>query len=286
MIVIDPGHGGSDPGGGTNPLFKEKDMNLQISKYQFNRFEELGIPVKMTRYVDRSLSPKERSAILNSAFGQSDRIVALSNHINRSDAKAEGAIFIHSIDDSDELSNTLSKNLFSEGQKTLAIYTRKNKAGKDYYFIIRNTRPIQTIIVEYAFGDNVKDRNKIFYNWPNYAEGVVRGAAEHLNLPYLPPKYIPYIVKKQDSLYQIAKQTNSSVNEIMEINNLTTSELSPDQQILVPYVEADYNLYVVQPRDNLYNIAKTFGTTTKEIIDLNNLKATELEVGQVLKIPK
>ena len=44
MIIIDPGHGGMDFGGGTNIYFKEKDKNLDISLYQYNRFKELGIP--------------------------------------------------------------------------------------------------------------------------------------------------------------------------------------------------------------------------------------------------
>ena len=33
-VIIDPGHGGYDPGGGSNQYFKEKDINLLISKYQ------------------------------------------------------------------------------------------------------------------------------------------------------------------------------------------------------------------------------------------------------------
>ena len=35
-IIIDPGHGGFDPGGGSNQYFKEKDINLLISNYYCN----------------------------------------------------------------------------------------------------------------------------------------------------------------------------------------------------------------------------------------------------------
>ena len=41
VIYIDPGHGGFDPGGGSNEFFKEKDINLLISKYQNARFKEI-----------------------------------------------------------------------------------------------------------------------------------------------------------------------------------------------------------------------------------------------------
>ena len=43
-VIIDPGHGGTDSGATGNNLL-EKDYNLLISKYMYDRFKELGIPV-------------------------------------------------------------------------------------------------------------------------------------------------------------------------------------------------------------------------------------------------
>ena len=40
MIVIDPGHGGNDPGAIANGIV-EKDYNLMISRYMYDRFREL-----------------------------------------------------------------------------------------------------------------------------------------------------------------------------------------------------------------------------------------------------
>ncbi|MDD4283205.1 MAG: N-acetylmuramoyl-L-alanine amidase, partial [Bacilli bacterium] len=59
MIVVDAGHGGDDPGATGNGIV-EKDLNLSISQYMANRFEELGIPFEMTRTTDETLSPTER----------------------------------------------------------------------------------------------------------------------------------------------------------------------------------------------------------------------------------
>ncbi|MDD4706531.1 MAG: peptidoglycan-binding protein, partial [Bacilli bacterium] len=47
-VVIDPAHGGSDPGAVSSQII-EKDKSLQISKYIANRFKELGVPYYMTR---------------------------------------------------------------------------------------------------------------------------------------------------------------------------------------------------------------------------------------------
>lgn len=80
-IVIDPGHGGTDPGA-VNGDMKEKDYNLLISKYMYNRFKELGVPVKLTRETDISLSPSERTKKVQSFFGNSKDVIVISNHLN------------------------------------------------------------------------------------------------------------------------------------------------------------------------------------------------------------
>lgn len=80
-IVIDPGHGGSDPGASGNGIV-EKDLTLKISKYMYDRFKQLGIPVTMTRTTDETVDPTERvNRILNSYGNRSD-VIVISNHIN------------------------------------------------------------------------------------------------------------------------------------------------------------------------------------------------------------
>lgn len=80
-VVIDPGHGGSDPGAVGNNL-NEKDYNLMISKYMYDRFRELGIPVELTRNEDISLTPTERTDKVKDAFGNNPNVVVISNHLN------------------------------------------------------------------------------------------------------------------------------------------------------------------------------------------------------------
>jgi len=80
-IVIDAGHGGSDPGALGNGII-EKDMTLAISNYMYDRFRELGIPVKMTRNTDETLEPNERTKRVLDAFGNDEDVIVISNHIN------------------------------------------------------------------------------------------------------------------------------------------------------------------------------------------------------------
>jgi len=80
-VVIDPGHGGSDAGAVGNNML-EKDYNLLISQYMFDRFKELGIPVAITRNSDVTLSPTDRTNNILSKFGNSSDVIVISNHVN------------------------------------------------------------------------------------------------------------------------------------------------------------------------------------------------------------
>ena len=80
MIIIDAGHGGSDPGALNGDII-EKDYTLKISNYMYDRFNELGIPVSITRSIDETLNPSDRINKVNSYVTSSDDIV-ISNHLN------------------------------------------------------------------------------------------------------------------------------------------------------------------------------------------------------------
>ena len=80
-IVVDAGHGGVDPGAVANGL-QEKDFTLQAAKYMYNRFNELGVPVKLTRDSDETLPKSERIKRILNAFGNRNDVILISNHIN------------------------------------------------------------------------------------------------------------------------------------------------------------------------------------------------------------
>lgn len=94
-----------------------------------------------------------------------------------------------------------------------------------------------------------------------------------------------YIVKRGDSLYKIAQNYDTTVSEIMQLNNLTSTALSIGQILEIPIVSEGSNTYTVKRGDNLYKIAQNYNTTVNELISLNNLSSTALSIGQVLKLP-
>ena len=80
-IVIDPGHGGVDSGAIGNGI-TEKNLTLEISKYMYDRFKELGIPVSITRTEDVTLDANDRPKEALNKFGTGEDVIIISNHIN------------------------------------------------------------------------------------------------------------------------------------------------------------------------------------------------------------
>lgn len=181
VICIDPGHGGKDPGGGSNNSFKEKDKVLDISFEQKKHFERNGIKVVMTRTTDTYLDSVPRTnKVKNSGAGH-----CISNHINA--GGGEGAETIHSIHSNGKVAEGILKSLVALGAKYRRFFSKKNSSGSDWYFMHRLTGNVSTIIVEYGFADNTSDTNKIIKNWKKYAEAVARYYIENVfNQKYVP----------------------------------------------------------------------------------------------------
>ena len=83
--MFESGHGESDPRAVSGNL-REKDLTLQATNYMYNRFKELGVPVTITRDIDRTLTRAERLNTMRS-LGTDPNVIVLSNHINAGGAE-------------------------------------------------------------------------------------------------------------------------------------------------------------------------------------------------------
>ncbi|MBE6160996.1 MAG: LysM peptidoglycan-binding domain-containing protein [Firmicutes bacterium] len=285
-IVIDPGHGGSDPGTSRNEI-TEKDYSLKISKYIKKRLDDLGIENAITRDTDETLDPKNRPKRVQSFFGSGDDVIVVSNHLNA--GGGDGAEIIYSLRNNDKLSKTIARELESAGQNIRKTYQRRlpSNPSLDYYYIMRNTPNNETIIVEYGFVDSKEDDVKqIKESYEQLAEAVVKALADYIGVPYIAP-IIPntYTVKSGDTLWSIAKKYNLSIDELKKINNLNSNTLIINQVLELPTKEiSDIEKYTVKPGDTLYNIANKFGISVNELKSINNLSTSLLSIGQVLNV--
>lgn len=290
-VVIDPGHGGTDPGAISNGL-KEKDFTLLISKYMYDRLKELGVPVRLTRDSDITLTPKERVDKVQSFFGDSKDVVVISNHLNA--GGGDGAEVIYALRNNSTLSKKILNELEKEGQNVRKYYQQRLPSNpiKDYYFMQRNTPNNETITVEYGFIDSPKDDvEQIEKNYKNYVEAVIRALADYKGIKYTPPLGSDYYtVKKGDSLWSIANKYGVTVKELKEINKLTSNTLKVGQTLKLTkndeMIPEDYLIYKVKKGDSLWNIAKEYNITVDTLKKINNLSSDKLTINQQLFIPK
>ena len=289
-VIIDPGHGGTDSGATGNNLL-EKDYNLLISKYMYDRFKELGVPVAITRDSDTTLSPTDRVNTILNKFGNSSDVILISNHVNS--GGGEGAEVIYALRNRDTLAKRILENIGATGQETRKYYQRRlpSDTSKDYYFIHRNTGNLEPLIVEYGFIDDTKDVEFLKENYKELAEAVISAVANYIGVPYKAPNGLitnTYVVQKGDSLYSIANKLGTTVSELKKENNLTTNTLQIGEVLRIPtkeIYEGEENVYIVQKGDTLYSVAMANNTTVDELKRINNLTSNILSTGQLLKIP-
>lgn len=290
-VVVDAGHGGVDPGAVYGGL-QEKDLTLRAAKYMYDRFNDLGVPVKLTRSDDETLPKKERVNRILDAFGNRDDVIVISNHINA--GGGDGAEVVYALRNKDTLAKSVLNNIAKEGQNIRSYYQRRlpSDPTKDYYFIHRETGKTQPLLVEYGFIDSPKDDTaQLQNNLEDYVEAVVKAVTDYIGVPYKAPGVSDnvYVVKNGDSLYSIANKFGVSVESLKSINGITGNLINVGQRLVIPsdvvVNPGDYVVYTVKRNDSLWNIANSYGVSVNDIVDYNNLGTTVLQIGQQLLIP-
>jgi len=125
-VVVDPGHGGSDPGAIGVGGLREKDVNLRLSRKLATELRKRGFDVVMTRERDATLDLEERTAIAESAAG--DLFVSIhANAARRSRARGLEIYYLDADHERHNLDVAARENGVTRGeldslQRTLAKF--------------------------------------------------------------------------------------------------------------------------------------------------------------------
>lgn len=162
IVVIDPGHGGFDPGKvGVNDVL-EKDINLSISQKLKEKLEAEGIEVLMTRSEDCGLysstdSNKKRTDMQKRVeiINTSNATIAVSIHQNSfSQESSKGAqVFYH---ESSEKGKVLGETLQEVIKSEIADGNHRVAKSNDSYYMLRKTQ-CPLVIVECGFLSNYEE---------------------------------------------------------------------------------------------------------------------------------
>jgi len=129
----------------------------------------------------------------------------------------------------------------------------------------------------------------------NNLTSTVLSIGQQLVIPSTTPDVdvLTYTVQSGDSLYRIAQRFGVSVDDIIRTNNLSSNTLQIGQVLRIPVTSTDvpddevnYITYTVKSGDSLWKIANQYNTTVDAIRNLNNLTSNNLQIGQVLRVPR
>ena len=192
IIVIDPGHGGKDPGAiGVNGTF-EKDVNLLFAKIIRSVLSSDNVRVKLTRTDDRYLylrerinfaenlkadlfisihadSSKNRKANGFSIFSLSDKASDKeANELAQRENKSDfiGGLKIRHSDPliKDNLIKIFQRQTMNESSKIANIVIKnikeisiKNRGHRNAGFVVLKSLTIPSVLVELGFISNIKE---------------------------------------------------------------------------------------------------------------------------------
>lgn len=159
VVVLDSGHGGSDPGKvGVNKIL-EKDINLSIAKKLKVYLESEGVKIIMTREEDKGLyeegsSNKKAQDMKNRCklIEESDADLTVSIHQNsyhEEYVKGAQVFYFSQSQDGKELAEFIQEALL----KGVDPSNKRMAKGNDSYYLLKNTKK-PTVIVECGFLSN------------------------------------------------------------------------------------------------------------------------------------
>ncbi|MEK4080420.1 N-acetylmuramoyl-L-alanine amidase [Solibacillus sp. FSL K6-1781] len=176
IIILDPGHGGKDPGA-VNSGSTEKAIVLKVGNLVKQKLEANGAKVFTTRSGDTYPSLQERVKFTKDKFGE----VYVSIHVNSATStSAKGTETYYSITTGDQY----------EEDKKLATYINneivknadmKNRGVKEAQYYVTRNMIIPSVLVELGFISNAEDRKKLINDKyvEIYAQSIYNGIVDY-----------------------------------------------------------------------------------------------------------
>lgn len=159
IIIIDPGHGGTDPGTISGNIY-ESEINLKISKCLEIELTKMGATVILTREGNYDLSSPNvrwrkksdfdnRINLINNSKGN----LYLSIHLNYlTDTKYDGAQVFYNNDENKKIAETIQKELNIELKNNREI---KKIPSRTYMY---NKLNIPGVLIECGFLSNYNEK--------------------------------------------------------------------------------------------------------------------------------
>lgn len=180
VIVVDPGHGGHNPGAVDNGVH-EADVNLAVALQLKDRLEREGVKVIMTRQTDRSVASPDSSLgqelqarVDFAEKNKADLFVSLHSNSNQ-DKNIAGAMTFYPQDRSSQLALDVQRALIDQTGAT------DKGVSPATFYVLRNTS-MPSILVEMGFVTNPQEAGRLNdYSYQSKVSlGVFNGIVRYL----------------------------------------------------------------------------------------------------------
>lgn len=199
-VVIDPGHGGKDPGAISPNGLKEKDVTLAVGKKLAQELQGRGYDVILTRDRDVFIPLEERTAIANSKEGD----LFISVHVNAAPNQAAKGIETYVLD-------------LATNKEAMRVAAQENATSS------KNISDLQAILLDLMKNTKVNESVKLAELVQNtMIEGVKRDFGQVNNLG----------VKKAPFIVLVGAQMPAILTEIAFSSNPQEEERLRDERYL------------------------------------------------------
>ncbi|WNB92689.1 cell wall-binding repeat-containing protein [Bacillus sp. NEB1478] len=175
-LVLDPGHGGDDPGALGSGDFNEEDVVLDVGLRTRSKMVNAGAKIIMTRSNDTFIPLTTRAEIANNSGAN----VFISIHANSAGSTASGTETYYNT----AYNGAASKELAVEIQKEIVkrLGTRDRGVKEADFYVIKYTK-IPSILVELGFITNSSDAAKLGSSTyrQKYADAIFYGSVNYFN---------------------------------------------------------------------------------------------------------
>ncbi len=286
LIVIDPGHGGEDPGSiGPSRRKYEKDAVLSISRKISAQLDAVpGIKTRMTRNGDYFVNLNRRVAIARE--NNAHLLISIHADAFTSPKPRGGSVFVL---------NTRRAN--TEISRWVENHERQSEllGGSGTAFVSNtNDRNVNQTLLDLQFSHSQKEGYKLATNILGEMGKVARlhnSKPINTSLAVLRSPQIPSVLvetgfisnpTEEKLLFQRAHQ-DKLARAITKAVVQYLKDNPPEGTVFSS--SAKPSIHTVKRGESLSVIAQKYGTSTKALMSANKLKSSGLAVGQKLKIP-
>ncbi|WKY58302.1 N-acetylmuramoyl-L-alanine amidase [Vibrio sp. SNU_ST1] len=289
LIVIDPGHGGEDPGSIGPSRKYEKNATLSISKKIAAQLNAVpGIKTRLTRNADYFVNLNRRVAIARE--NEAHLLISIHADAFTTPQPRGGSVFVLNT----RRANTEISRWIENKEKQSELL---GGSGAAFTGNIADKNVNQTLL-DLQFSHSQKEGYKLATTILSEMGKVAKlhnSKPINTSLAVLRSPQIPSVLvetgfisnpTEEKLLFQrshqdkLARAVTKAVVKYLKAN--------PPEGIIISNAAASSNStsqHKVQRGESLSVIAKRYGTSTQALVKLNGLKSTSLAVGQILKIP-